>query len=202
MMKRTFAVGTALLFAISACGGGEPAQEGTGAESSTPEAPAEQEMTEPSGELQMVDWYQYDEASNTVTVDIVAGQTDAANYWNFNGYTNGDVTVVVPAGAEVTINFSNEDGNGMAHSIGVSSITSSPPAAPAPEPVFEGAISSNAADLVNATGVGETETITFTADQAGEYSLLCYVPGHAVGGMWIGFEVSDAGEAGVRGAAM
>lgn len=197
MMKRTFAVGTALLFAISACGGGEPAQEEMGAETPSQEAPAGEEM---SAELQMVDWYQYDEAANTVTLDIVAGQTDRVQYWNYNGYVNGEVTVVVPVGAEVTINFSNEDGNGMAHSIGVSSITGSPPAAPAAEAVFEGAISSNPTDLVNATGVGETETLTFTADQAGEYSLLCYVPGHAIGGMWIGFEVSDAGEAGVRGA--
>jgi hypothetical protein len=30
--------------------------------------------------------------------------------------------------------------------------------------------------------------------------MICYVPGHAVGGMWVLFTVSDAGEAGVRGA--
>jgi uncharacterized cupredoxin-like copper-binding protein len=45
---------------------------------------------------------------------------------------------------------------------------------------------------------GESETITFTASQAGEYSLVCYVPGHAMIGMYVHFNVSADGEAGVR----
>jgi sulfocyanin len=146
--------------------------------------------------LTMPSWYQHDAAANTVTLDIVAGSTDANNHWNFNGYSSGDATVVVPVGTTVTVNFSNQDPN-MAHSIGVASFTSNPPAMLDPTPVFEGAITSNAADMMNATGTGESETITFTADAAGDYSLACYVAGHAVAGMWILFQVSDAGEAGV-----
>lgn len=193
-MKRTFALNTALLFAVTACGGGEPAAE-TEMEAAEPAAAEAQQET---GQLQMPDWYQYDEATNTVTLDIVAGSTSDANYWNFNGYTNGEVTVVVPVGATVTVNFSNEDPN-MAHSVGVAEFTSNPPASLPPEPVFEGAISSNPTDMMNSTLTGESETIEFTADTAGEYSLACYIPGHAVAGMWIGFTVSDEGEAGVRG---
>ena len=203
MMKRTFALSTALLLALGACGG-ETADEGMESDEMAP-APAE-EATEPAGgagaasdELQMPDWYQYDEAANTVTLDIIAGETSDLNYWNYNGYGNGDVTIVVPTGAEVTMNFTNQDPN-LAHSVGIASFSSNPPASLDPEPVFDGAISSNPTDMTQSTQTGESETITFTADQAGEYSLACYVPGHAVSGMWIGFTVSDDGEAGVRGA--
>lgn len=198
-MKHTFALSTALLFALAACGGetadeAPPAGEDTAPATSEPagEAPA-------TDELQTPDWFQYDESANTVTLDIVAGQTPDINYWNFNGYGNGDVTVVVPEGAEVTINFSNED-PAMAHSVGVAAFSSNPPNMLEEDPVFDGAISSNATDMTGATQTGESETITFTADQAGEYSLACYIPGHSVAGMWIGFTVSAEGEAGVRGA--
>ena len=75
----------------------------------------------------MPEWFQYDEAANTVTLDLVAGQNSDNNYWNYNGYANGEVTVVVPTGAQVTINFSNQDPN-MGHSVGVASVTSNPPA--------------------------------------------------------------------------
>jgi hypothetical protein len=64
--------------------------------------------------------------------------------------------------------------------------------------VFAGAISSNPTSPTEATAAGQTETITFTADRAGEYSLLCYVPGHGVAGMWVRFNVG--GQPGVTGA--
>jgi uncharacterized cupredoxin-like copper-binding protein len=51
--------------------------------------------------------------------------------------------------------------------------------------------------MTEATQTGETDTFTFTADQAGDYALACYVPGHAVAGMWIGFEVAEEGPYGV-----
>lgn len=199
-MKRTFAFSTALLIALAACGGGEPASQGGAAmgEAEAAEAGGGGQMAS-STELSMPDWYHYDEATNSVTLDIVAGQTSDNNYWNFNGYTHGDVTVVVPVGASVTIDFSNKDPN-MAHSIGVASFTDSPPAMVPPNPVFDGAISSNPTDQMNATKTDTSETVSFTASTAGDYSLTCFVPGHAVAGMWIHFAVSDSGEAGVRGA--
>lgn len=197
-MKRSSAFTTALLFALTACGGGEPPADTGGMEE--PGQAAGGTDTGATDELQMPDWYQYDEANNTVTLDIASGTSSDNNYWNFNGYYNGDITVVVPVGTTVTINSSNEDPNNMVHSIGVAPFTSNPPAMVDPEPVFEGAITSNAASATEATATGESESITFTANQAGEYSLACYVPGHAVAGMWILFTVSDAGEAGVRGA--
>ena len=46
--------------------------------------------------------------------------------------------------------------------------------------------------MTDSTMNGETETITFTAGAAGEYALVCYVPGHATAGMWINFNVEAA----------
>lgn len=197
-MKHISALSTAVLFGLTACGGSDAGS----AASSTPEssAPAAAPAAAaPAGTLQTPDWYQVDNAAQTVTLDIVAGSTNKGNYWNYNGYTNGEVTVVVPVGYTVTINYSNQDPN-MAHSIGVDARTSGFPAAfPADyQPVFEGAISQNPMDMANATLTGESEVVTFVASEAGSYSLACYVPGHAVVGMWIGFEVSGSGEAGVR----
>ena len=46
---------------------------------------------------------------------------------------------------------------------------------------------------------GSTETITFVADAAGDYTLVCYVPGHTAVGMWIYFRVTSDGSVGVQG---
>jgi len=34
-----------------------------------------------------------DDGARTVTIDLIAGSTDANNRWNFNGYANGEATV-------------------------------------------------------------------------------------------------------------
>jgi uncharacterized cupredoxin-like copper-binding protein len=42
-------------------------------------------------------------------------------------------------------------------------------------------------------------TLSFTADTAGDYTMVCYIPGHAVAGMWVNFRVAEGEEAGARG---
>jgi D-aminopeptidase len=59
------------------------------------------------------------------------------------------------------------------------------------EPVFAGAISSEPTSMTESTLTGELEFFTFTASEAGEYRLVCYVPGHALAGMWVRFVVGD-----------
>ena len=46
---------------------------------------------------------------------------------------------------------------------------------------------------------GESETITFVASEAGSYSLICYIPEHALTGIYVPFTVSADGEAGFLG---
>ncbi len=190
---RTSALMTAVLLGLTACGGSEPAQTGgeAPAESAPAAAPASSALTVPS-------WMTVDEAGMTVTLEIAAGQSADSNYWNFNGYYGGAGEIVVPAGYTVTINFQNND-PGMAHSLGVDSRTSGFPSMfTDPVPAFEGAITGNPTSLTDSTMPGESETITFVASEAGSYSLICYIPAHALTGMYVPFTVSADGEAGVR----
>lgn len=149
-------------------------------------------------QLSVPDWMQVDHDAQTVTMEIVAGLTDENNSWNFNGYTNGEAHIVVPEGYEIEIEFRNDDPN-MAHSLGIGEARSTWPAMiPNPQPVFEGAMSRSPTAMARATQPGASETITFTAGEAGEYAMVCYIPGHAAIGMWTYFDVSADGEAGVR----
>ena len=144
------------------------------------------------------DWFTVDDVARTATIDIAAGATDANNFWNFNGHSDGSATIVVPEGYTVTLNFENDDPL-TGHSIGVDATRGEfPTVFDEPSPVFEGAISPNPTQVTTAAPHGQSVTPTFVADVAGEYSLVCYIPGHAVTGMWIKFTVSSDGSAGVR----
>ena len=192
---------TTLLLTLSllACGGAadEGATEDTTAMDTTAmmEEPAG-EMAGPAGSLSTPAWMTMDETAQTVSMDIVAGETEANNRWNFNGLYAGEGAIVVPQGYSVTINFTNADPN-QPHSFGIDEAMDSYPATfDNPEPVFAGAISPDAA--TTGTAPNGTATISFTTDTAGEYAMICYIAGHAVAGMVVPFEVSADGSAGVR----
>ena len=147
--------------------------------------------------LDTPEWMTVDAAAKTVTMDVVVGMTGANNNWNFNGLSNGEATIVVPEGYTVTLNFVNKD-PAMAHSVGVSTKEAVwPPMFTTVTPAFEGALSKNPTDMATSTMPNESETLTFVADKAGEYAMVCYLPAHATTGMWIGFTVSADGEVGV-----
>lgn len=203
-MKRHIPSTFAALFAMTAlaCGGGDNAATQTadsGAANPCAANPcaANPCAANPCAGMDMPDWFTIDEAAKTVMIDVSAGSTDANNHWNFNGYFEGNATIVVPEGYAVTINFTNSDPL-TTHSIGVDAIRSEfPTVFDDPSPVFAGAISPNPTSMTDGTAPGQSATLTFTAGAAGEYSLLCYIPGHATTGMWINFTVSSDGSAGV-----
>ncbi len=148
-------------------------------------------------DLEVPDWMVVDNDAKTVSIEIVAGKTNANNNWNFNGFAKGEATVVVPEGYTVNLKFTNNDPN-MVHSIGVGEKMDMYPAMiENPQPVFAGAMSSNPTDMMNATKKGATEELSFKVDKAGEYALICFIPAHATTGMWIGFTVSADGSAGL-----
>lgn len=185
-----------LVFGLTACGGGggegTTEEETTATETTSMEEPGAME----AGALSTPSWMTVDETARTVTMDILAGETDANNRWNFNGLYAGNGAVSVPEGFQVTINFTNRDPN-QPHSVGIDEAMDSYPAMfESPEPVFAGAISPDA--TTTGTAPNETDSISFTADQAGDYAMICYVPGHAVAGMVIPFHVTADGSAGVR----
>lgn len=202
-MKRIFAL--SLVAVLAACGGGEPdvdeAPAETDAEPAAQPAQPPAAASGPTGEMTRPSWFQVDSASQTVNITLTAGATPQANYWNFNGAVNGNMAITVPEGFTVNLTLVNEDPN-MAHSVGVEEEVGGFSAAPQPTPAFEGAVTPNPTSMVDGTMPGEEATITFTAGTAGNYSLVCYIPGHAATGMWIRFNVSSDGSMGVQGAQM
>ena len=143
------------------------------------------------------EWFSVDHTARTVRLSITAGLTPEANNWNFNGYTNGRLAINVPQGYTVNITFTNNDPN-MAHSLGISAETQNFSVPPQPTPVFPGAISQNPGSMVDGTMPRESETITFVAERAGDYSMVCYIPGHTAIGMWVWFTVTTGTEAGIQ----
>jgi len=199
-MRISASLSTLLLtLGLLACGGAadEGATEDTTIVDTT--AMAEEpvgDMAGPAGALSTPAWMTLDETAQTVSMDIRAGETEANNRWNFNGLYAGEGAIVVPQGYSVTINFTNADPN-QPHSFGIDEPMDSYPATfDNPEPVFAGAISPDAA--TTGTAPNGTATISFTTDTAGEYVMICYIAGHAVAGMYLPFEVSADGSAGVR----
>lgn len=186
---------------LAACGGERDAAirapaETTAAETAGGSAGGGAQPAE-AGEATVPAWMKVDEAAKTVSADIEAGKTPDNNHWNFNGYYNGNATMTVPAGYKVRIQMKNSD-PAVAHSIGVDSKTGEfPPMFQSPKPVFPGAISEDPTSLQGGTQPGKSTTISFTADKPGQYSLVCYMPGHAATGMWMHFNVTEGGKAGV-----
>ena len=186
---------------LAACGGGEPpattGSGGSGGAATPAPAPAAAVPTPPGGPLTTPDWFSVDNAARTVHMTITAGATPDNNSWNYNGRIRGDYAVTVPQGYTVTIAFANHDRN-MAHSLGISTELSNFSVPPQPNAVFPGAISQNPGSMIDGTMPGEEETITFVAERAGSYSMVCYIPGHSALGMWWFFNISADGQAGVQ----
>ena len=202
--NRILTLATALLFPVAAlaCGGGEQAgsqEQAGGEQAAQQETAGEQAGMEQQGELTMPDWISVDEENQTATLEIIAAKTsDNMNGWNFNGYYGGNATIVVPEGYEITIDFQNND-QVNPHSLGIDEQVGGYPANFSEvTPAFEGAVTEGANEMGTSTQPGQSETITFTAGEAGEYAMVCYVPAHANQGMWIHFHVSAEGEAGFR----
>ncbi|HKJ01546.1 MAG TPA: sulfocyanin-like copper-binding protein [Longimicrobiales bacterium] len=183
-----------LVVALAACGGGEPAENAPDAPAT---APAAQAAAPSLSEMTMPDWFHVDEAGKTVHMTITAGLTDVLNHWNYNGYTKGEATITVPEGYTINIDLVNKDPV-MAHSLGISTVTSGFGAMLDQTVAFDGAVTSDAASMTDATMPGETESISFVASKAGNYSMACFIVGHAATGMWIHFNVSADGSAGVQ----
>jgi hypothetical protein len=199
-MARTYPIAVvALAFITFGCGGGDAgggapddAESAPAAQPVTPAAPAPAPEMPAMGEATRPEWFVVDEAANSVHITLTAGATPVKNYWNYNGYHDGNAALTVPEGYSVTIDLVNAD-PAMPHSVGVSELSVRTSPAPVPEPVFAGAVTPNATSMTDGTMPGQTQTIHFTAERGGTYALMCYVPGHAATGMWLYFVVSTDG---------
>src|SRR3989441_12471642 len=66
-------------------------------------ASAQQERLDPT-------WLTFDTAAKTVRFQLIAGLTGLNGALNFNGFRDGGLTLVVPAGWQTEIDFRNHDG--------------------------------------------------------------------------------------------
>jgi len=134
-------------------------------------------------------WVSYDAATRTVTFKLEAGAPGSNGPFNFDGYTSGGATLVVPAGSHVVMNFVNHDGT--PHSAEII-----PDQDPMPnlggDPALPGAYTK---DLTQGLPQGGTDVMSFTAPSSGTYRIFCGVPGHGVSGMWIRFKVDPTAKA-------
>jgi sulfocyanin len=138
-------------------------------------------------------WMSVDAGAQAVTMDVVAGFNPNNSSWNFNGYYAGDMTVVAPEGWRVEIAFSNQDGD-VPHSLVVMADPGGddlPLQAGRERAAFARAYSKSPEQGLSA---GDRDTISFTADETGDFLWFCGVPGHGQSGMWVRFKVVNGAE--------
>ncbi len=130
-------------------------------------------------------WLSVDAGGKSVRFQLIAGLTGLNGALNFNGFRDGGLTLVVPEGWRAQIDFRNHDGM-LPHSAEI--IT---PRTPLPvEPVAPAISRAFTIRLAQGLVSEATDTMRFVAQPAGEYLIVCGVPGHGAAGMWIRMRVS------------
>ena len=161
----------AMTLCAAQAGGGLRAQDGT-----TALGP----VVDPS-------WLQVDTATKTATFQLVAGLTGRNGALNFNDFSDGGLTLTVPLGWTVVMQFRNHDGM-LPHSAEII-----PEAHPLPTqpvtPAFPKAFTVRLAEGLPSEG---RDDLRFVANSGGSYLIFCGVPGHGAAGMWIRLVVSDS----------
>ncbi len=131
-------------------------------------------------------WLKWNPTTKTTSFKLIAGiPGHAKSPFNFNGYTDGELTLVVPENTTLVINFVNEDGT--PHSAQVI-----PDAKPIPNMALNDPAIPRAYTRAVSEGIAQfgTDNMRFKAAPAGSYLIFCGVPGHGLSGMWIRLKVS------------
>lgn len=109
-------------------------------------------------------WMTIDQATQTVTLNVVAGYNSANAYANLDGFANGQLVFTVPQGYTVKLDFTNS--SGIPADIGVYDKQGNL--------AFKGAGDSISSILENPTpGLlpGQSQTYKFVAGQVGSYRI-------------------------------
>ena len=131
----------------------------------------------------------WDAAANTVTFALVAGAPGKSGPFNFNGYTTGAATLVVPANSTVVMDFRNDDYT--PHSAVIIGDKGPLPNAGG-QPAIPRAYTK---DRTQGMPQGGKDQLRFTAPGDGTFRIICGVPGHAPSGMWIFLKVDPSATA-------
>jgi uncharacterized cupredoxin-like copper-binding protein len=133
------------------------------------------------------DWITVDAATQTVTLALEVSRPAGAPSARINGEHDGSVQVVVPRGWTVQWRWKNLDETAP-HSLVVMVEREKLPMEGG-RPSFTNAMSRS---VTAGLPPGGTDNTTFVTEDAGWYWVLCGVPGHAIGGEWIGLKVDPA----------
>lgn len=139
-------------------------------------------------------WLQADAGSKKVRIDIIAGFNANNGALNFNGYFTGDMTIIVPVGWTVEVDFKNNDAM-LPHSL---LVTKPYPPDHVPEiaGVNEVAIPRAYTDNPDqGIPAPKGDKVSFKAQAPGDYWFFCGAPGHGQGGMWTKFKIDAAASA-------
>jgi sulfocyanin len=128
-------------------------------------------------------------AAKNVSINLYAAYGSANGGMNFNGGSKGDQTITVPLGWSVHIAFQNKDA--IPHSAILLPDHLPLPAQP-DNPAIARAYTK---DVTGGIPTDGTDTMDFTAAPAGNYLIVCGVPGHGPSGMYIKFVVSAEAKA-------
>jgi Sulfocyanin (SoxE) domain len=131
-------------------------------------------------------WMHVDAAHKQVSFTVTASQGGANGTLNFNSYANGRMTVTVPTGWRVHIDFVNSGAGALPHSLEVIRDGKIPPQGIEP-PAIPNA---ETRDLIAGTPPLQQDIVDFTAQPFGRYLWFCGVPTHGTSGMWDRFVVS------------
>ena len=137
------------------------------------------------------DWMTQDAEQKVVTLKVIGSMNHVNGTMNFNGYGNGELTVTVPFGWTVKVEFSNGGFGALPHSLAVIDPKKKPKLSGG-DPAFPAATTIK---LVQGLVPGETDTFEFAADKAGRFLLWCGVPSHGQNGMWNNLVISRAAKA-------
>jgi sulfocyanin len=138
-------------------------------------------------------WMTVDADAHKVTMDVVAGFNPSNSNWNFNGYYDGGMTVVVPVGWQVEITLTHRHDE-VPHSLVVMADPGAdnlPLQAGREQATFPRAYSRSPEQGISA---GDQDTIAFKTNKTGDFLWFCGIPGHGQSGMWTRFVVTGDAE--------
>ena len=123
-------------------------------------------------------------ATKTATLTVDASQGTAGGGLNFNGAVKGAKSFTVPAGWNVVLNFKNL--GTLAHSAAVVKGSTPPLNVTAKDLAVPGAETKM---VMQGLAMNAADSAKFKATTAGTYLIVCGVPGHALGGQYLGLKV-------------
>jgi len=151
--------------------------------SATPSKTAATASSTAPDEVKVNDYMSYDPNANRVTLQINSALGGVNGGMNFNGGARGNHTITIPVGWTVSWEFKNLDA--IPHSAIIIDAKQPFPALPQ-DPAIPRAYTAHVSDGLPTNGTDQT---SFKTANAGQFALVCGVPGHAPSGMWIHFNV-------------